>query len=94
MTEVPEVIGVKQSAGDLKLMADLMLLAPPASRIFSAVDALISPSFTLGAHGAIAGDPECRAGVCVALWARSPGDHPRADRPPPPPAAAWTRCLG
>jgi dihydrodipicolinate synthase/N-acetylneuraminate lyase len=26
--EVPPVIGVKQSAGDLKLSADLMLMAP------------------------------------------------------------------
>ena len=79
MTEVPEVIGVKQSAGDLKLMADLMLLAPPASRIFSAVDALLYPSFTLGAHGAIAAIPSAAPGPCVALWdAVAKGDHPRA----------------
>ena len=79
MTEVSEVIGVKQSAGDLKLMADLMPMAPPASRIFSAVDALLYPSFTLGAHGAIAAIPSAAPGPCVALWdAVAKGDHPRA----------------
>jgi 4-hydroxy-tetrahydrodipicolinate synthase len=54
MREVPGVIGVKQSAGDLKLVADLMTMAPPGSLIFSAVDALLYPSFALKAHGSIA----------------------------------------
>ena len=31
MDEVPAVVGVKQSAGDLKLFADLMLMADPAA---------------------------------------------------------------
>ena len=43
MNEVPLVIGVKQSAGDLKLFADLMLMAPD-KLIYSAVDALMYPS--------------------------------------------------
>jgi 4-hydroxy-tetrahydrodipicolinate synthase len=79
LTEVPAVIGVKQSAGDLKLMADLMVMAPPSSRIFSAVDALLYPSFTLGAHGAIAAIPSAAPGPCVALWdAVAAGDHGHA----------------
>ena len=49
MQEVPLVVGVKQSAGDLKLFADLMLMAPD-KLIYSAVDALLYPSYTLGAH--------------------------------------------
>ena len=53
MREVPMVIGVKQSAGDLKLFADLMMMAPD-KLIYSAVDALMYPSYTLGAHGSIA----------------------------------------
>ena len=57
MREVPGVIGVKQSAGDLKLLADLLITAPAGSRIFSAVDALLYPSFALGAHGVDRGDP-------------------------------------
>lgn len=79
MREVPGVIGVKQSAGDLKLVADLLLGARPEDRIFSAVDALLYPSFALGAHGTIAALPTAAPGPCVALWdAVQRGDHGRA----------------
>jgi hypothetical protein len=47
MKEVPLVVGVKQSAGDLKLFADLMMMAPD-KLIYSAVDALMYPSYALG----------------------------------------------
>jgi 4-hydroxy-tetrahydrodipicolinate synthase len=79
MREVPLVIGVKQSAGDLKLVADLMLMAGPEDRIFSAVDALLYPSFVLGAHGTIAALPAAAPAACVALWdAVQRGDHAHA----------------
>jgi 4-hydroxy-tetrahydrodipicolinate synthase len=79
MREVPGVIGVKQSAGDLKLVADLLLGARPEDHIFSAVDALLYPSFVLGAHGTIAALPTAVPGPCVALWdAVQQGDHGRA----------------
>ena len=79
MREVPGVIGVKQSAGDLKLVADLLLGARPEDRIFSAVDALLYPSFALGAHGTIAALPTAAPGPCVELWdAVQQGDHRRA----------------
>ena len=76
MREVPGVIGVKQSAGDLKLLADLLISAPAGKRIFSAVDALLYPSFTLGAHGSIAAILTAAPGACVQLWdAVQAGDH-------------------
>jgi 4-hydroxy-tetrahydrodipicolinate synthase len=79
MREVPGVIGVKQSAGDLKLLADLLISAQPADRIFSAVDALLYPSFALGAHGAIAAILAAAPRACVALWdAVQRGDHATA----------------
>lgn len=79
MAEVPGVIGVKQSAGDLKLFADLMITARPGNRIFSAVDALLYPSFALGAHGAIAAILAAAPRACVELWdAVQAGDHARA----------------
>jgi 4-hydroxy-tetrahydrodipicolinate synthase len=79
LREVPGVVGVKQSAGDLKLLADLLLAAPPASRIFSAVDALLYPSFALGAHGSIAAILAAAPHACVALWdAVERGDHAAA----------------
>src|SRR5262247_2304236 len=68
ITSVPGVIGVKQSAGDMKLLADLLLLAGNNARIMSAVDALLYPSFTLGAHGAIAAILTAAPKLCVDLW--------------------------
>ena len=111
MKEVDGVIGVKQSAGDLKLMADLLLLSEadsPISRspmnrtsaslsdfsresdksdgngegrwlVMSAVDALLYPSFVLGAHGAIAAILAAAPTLCVQLWdAVKSGDHAQA----------------
>ena len=48
--EVAGVIGVKQSAGDLKRLADLLALVEPKDVVFTAVDALLYPSFLLGCH--------------------------------------------
>jgi 4-hydroxy-tetrahydrodipicolinate synthase len=77
--EVPGVIGVKQSAGDLKLLADLLIAAESKNLIFSAVDALLYPSFTLGAHGTIAAIPTAAPRACVDLWnAVQAGDHKTA----------------
>ena len=76
MHEIPNVRGVKQSAGDLKLFADLMITAPKDAIILSAVDALLYPSFVLGSHGTIAANPAAVPGVCVALWdAVQAGNH-------------------
>jgi len=79
MTDIPGVVGVKQSAGDLKLFADLMATAPEGARIMSAVDALMYPSFTLGAHGAVAAILTAAPKASVILWdAVADGDHPAA----------------
>ncbi|SKA38813.1 4-hydroxy-tetrahydrodipicolinate synthase [Enhydrobacter aerosaccus] len=76
MQELPGVIGVKQSAGDLKLMADLLLDVPAGKVVLTAVDALLYPSFALGAHGTIAANPAAAPTACVALWnAVQRGDH-------------------
>jgi 4-hydroxy-tetrahydrodipicolinate synthase len=77
--EVEGVIGVKQSAGDLKLLADLLLLLGDRGVILSAVDALLYPSFALGAHGAIAAILTASPALCVRLWgAVRDGDHATA----------------
>ena len=83
MKDMPGVIGVKQSAGDLKLMADLLINLPNGKKVYSAVDALLYPSFALGAHGTIAANPAAVPGVCVNLWnAVQAGDHKKAQRNP------------
>lgn len=68
MQEVPGVIGVKQSNGDLKLLADLMAELPKGKLVFTAVDALLYPSFALGAHGTIAANPAAAPRAVIELW--------------------------
>ena len=73
MRECDGVIGVKQSNRDLKTLADLMLLvhagkAGKDPRVFSAVDALLYPSFLLGAHGTISAIAAAAPEDSVALW--------------------------
>ena len=81
MKEVPQVVGVKQSAGDMKLLADLLLGAPRGARILSAVDALMYPSFALGAHGAVAAILTAAPAAQVRLWDLvQAGEHAAARR--------------
>jgi 4-hydroxy-tetrahydrodipicolinate synthase len=68
MDEVPGVLGVKQSAGDMKLFADLVRRAKPENLIFSAVDAMLYPSYQLGARGSIAAILTAAPGPSVRLW--------------------------
>jgi len=68
MDEVPGVLGVKQSAGDMKLFAGLVRRAKPENLIFSAVDAMLYSSYTLGAPGAIAAILTAAPGPSVKLW--------------------------
>ena len=81
LTSVDGVVGVKQSAGDMKMLADLLLLVGNRARIMSAVDALLYPSFVLGAHGAIAAILTAVPTLCVQLWnAAKTGNHVEALR--------------
>ena len=79
LREIDGLIGVKQSAGDLKLLADLLMTSADAGLIMCAVDALLYPSFCLGAHGAIAAILTAAPELCVALWDQvQAGDHEAA----------------
>lgn len=81
MQEIPLVVGVKQSGGDMHALADLLKLNPTGGRVLTAVDDLLYPSFVLGAHGAIAATLTVVPGLCVALWdAFHAGRHDEALR--------------
>lgn len=76
MHEIPGVVGVKQSAGDLKALADLMIGAKPGERIFAAVDSLLYPCMSLGAHGIISILTTAVPGAVIQMWdAVKRGDH-------------------
>ena len=68
MREVPGVVGMKQSSGDLKSVSDLMGAVAPNNVVLTGIDALLYPSFALGAHGAISALTAALPGTCVKLF--------------------------
>jgi len=68
VTNVDGIVGVKQSLGDLKLVADLLVGIGDKGVVMSATDGLMYPSFTIGAHGAIAAILAAVPGTLVRLW--------------------------
>lgn len=79
MDEVPGVIGMKQSGGDLKSVSDLLLRCKPDQLVISGVDALLYPGFCLGMHGAITALTSAVPGVVVKLQkCVQAGDHASA----------------
>jgi len=76
MDAVPGVIGMKQSSGDVKSVSDLLLRAKPENLVLTGIDALLFPSFSLGAHGAISALTCAVPGVTVKLFnAVAAGDY-------------------
>jgi len=79
MDEVPGVVGMKQSSGDLKSVSDLLLRAKPENLVLTGIDALLYPGFSLGAHGAISALTCAVPGATVSLFdAVQRGDHDKA----------------
>lgn len=79
MREVPGVVGMKQSSGDLKSVSDLVAGATKDKIVLTGIDALLYPSFALGAHGAITALTAAIPCVCVKLWTHvKAGDHAAA----------------
>ena len=78
LMSVDGVVGVKQSAGDLKLLADLLLLVGTRARIMTAVDALLYPVLQPGRPRRDRGDPDGRARALGAALGRGAGGRPQA----------------
>ncbi|TMV85518.1 dihydrodipicolinate synthase family protein, partial [Thioclava sp. BHET1] len=81
LEEIPGVIGIKQSQGNISRAAELVIRAPKGKSILAAIDDLLYPCFMFGAHGTLAASPTAAPGPCVALWnAVQAGDHALAQR--------------
>lgn len=79
--EIDHVIGVKQSAGDMHALAELLMLLQGDGKVFAAVDDLLYPCFALGAHGSIAAILTAVPEACINLWnAVQEGHHDEALR--------------
>ena len=68
INEIELVIGVKQSAGDMHALAELLLFLQGRGLVMATVDDLLYPCFTLGCHGSIAAILTAVPELCVSLW--------------------------
>lgn len=87
LAELPNVIALKDCAGDLQRSMELLLDPPPGFSVLTGEDALLYPALALGGAGAILASAHWATRSFVALWqAMEAGDHRRA-------LALWRRLL-
>jgi len=68
ITDINGVVGVKQSAGDMHALAELLLRLKGRGVVMAAVDDLLYPCFALGADGAIAALLTAAPHLSLELW--------------------------
>ncbi len=68
LAEIKEVVGVKQSGGDIHVLAEVIRLIGQEISVMSAIDDLLLASFVIGAHGAFAGTCAILPRQCVELY--------------------------
>jgi 4-hydroxy-tetrahydrodipicolinate synthase len=68
LADLPHIVAIKQSGGDMHRLADLLLRVGERITILSAVDDLLFPSFLLGAHGTLAAIQTIAPRLVVDLW--------------------------
>ncbi|WP_102344949.1 dihydrodipicolinate synthase family protein [Bacillus sp. Marseille-P3661] len=79
LAEIKNVVGIKQSGGDIHALNKMVLTLPKEQTVWSAVDALLYPTYALGAEGAIAALLTVLPELCVEQWeACERGDYERA----------------
>jgi 4-hydroxy-tetrahydrodipicolinate synthase len=79
LSSVTNVVAVKQSGGDIHLLANLLHRVKDRFQILAALDNLHYPAFVMGAHGALAAIPTVTPQLSVELWnAVQEGNHDRA----------------
>jgi 4-hydroxy-tetrahydrodipicolinate synthase len=79
LAEVPNIVGIKDSGGDLQPLLEVLRLVPPTFAVFQGRDTLIAPALQYGAAGAVPGTCNLAPALCVALYrAAQAGDWPTA----------------
>lgn len=93
--EVPLVTAIKQSGGNIHLLAQELALFSDRFRILAALDNLHYPAFVMGAHGALAAIPTVTPRLSVELWdAVQANDHVKARDLHEKILAVWTAIDG
>ena len=79
LAEVPNIVGMKDSFGDLTTLVEYVRAAPPPFAIFQGRDTLIEPALAYGAAGAVPGTGNIFPEMAVAIYeAHRRGDHAAA----------------
>ena len=77
----PNVIGIKDSGGDVAVIAELVARCRPGFPVLAGSTATLYASLCVGAHGGTVGPGGVVPGICAALVsAFHRGDHPEARR--------------
>jgi 4-hydroxy-2-oxoglutarate aldolase len=76
LAEHPNIAGIKESSGDVKLVGDMIALAPPEFQVLVGSASTLYPSMALGAQGAILAVACALPELCVELYrAACAGEH-------------------
>ncbi|MCI0403575.1 MAG: dihydrodipicolinate synthase family protein [Acidobacteria bacterium] len=79
LAEHPNIAGIKESSGDVKLVGEMIAQAPPEFQVLVGSASTLYPSMLLGARGAILAVACALPELCVELYrAACVGDHERA----------------
>jgi 4-hydroxy-tetrahydrodipicolinate synthase len=79
LAEVPNIVGMKDSFGDLTTLIEYVRAVPPPFQVFQGRDTLIEAALAYGAAGAVPGTANIFPQMAVAIYeAHRRGDHAAA----------------
>ncbi len=80
LSGIPQVIGIKQSGGDVHKLAEMVERCGDQVVIMSAIDDLLYPTYLMGAKGSIVALSAIAPGLCSQQWqAFASGDYKTAE---------------
>jgi 4-hydroxy-2-oxoglutarate aldolase len=68
LSDHPNIIGIKDSSGNVQRLAEMISSTPPQFQILVGAAATVYPSLTIGARGAILALADCLPEKCTALY--------------------------
>lgn len=68
LAEIPNIVGIKDSGGDLQHLIELVRATPPKFAVFQGRDTLIAPALQYGAKGSVPGTCNVAPDMCVAIY--------------------------
>jgi 4-hydroxy-tetrahydrodipicolinate synthase len=79
LAQVPNIVGIKDSSGDLQNTNEYLRVVPPGFSVMQGRDTLIYPSLLFGAAGAVPASANVAPALCVEIFESfQRGDHAAA----------------